>query len=213
MLRFFRMLFYLFILKPIVYFCLGLNIRNSQNLPKDGPCIIVSNHNSHLDTIVLMTLFSTKKMLKISPVAAADYFLKNKVIAWISLNIFNIIPLSRKVSKTAQESFYEELDKRLKNNSIVILYPEGSRGEPDKMSNFKSGIAHIAKLHPDVPIIPVYLEGLGMALPKGEAVLVPAICTLIIEKPLFYNGEKEEFMQNLKNIFDEMQKELVKEEI
>lgn len=213
MLKFIKRIFYLFILKPIVYFCLGLNIRNYQNLPQDGPCIIVSNHNSHLDTIVLMTLFSTRKMLKISPVAAADYFLKNPIVAWISLNIFNIIPISRKVSKTAQEEFYEELDKRLKNRDIVILYPEGSRGEPDKMSNFKSGIAHIAKLHPEVPIIPVYMEGLGMALPRGEAVFVPAICTVIVEKTLFYEGDKDEFMQKLKDIFEKMQSELVKEEI
>ncbi len=208
-----KRIFYLFVLKPIVYFCLGLNIKNAQNLPKNGPCILVSNHNSHLDTVVLMTLFSTRKMLKISPVAAADYFLKNPIVAWISLNIFNIIPLSRKVAKTAQEEFYEELDKRLNDNNIIILYPEGSRGEPDKMSNFKSGIAHIAKLHPEVPIIPVYMEGLGMALPKGEAVFVPAICTVVIEKPIFYESDKDEFMQRLKDIFDEMQKELVKEEI
>ncbi len=213
MLKFLKRIFYLFILKPIVYFCLGLNIRNSQNIPKNGPCIIVSNHNSHLDTIVLMTLFPTRKMLKISPVAAADYFLKNPIVAWISLNIFNIIPLSRKVSKTAQEEFYEKLDERLKKGYIIILYPEGSRGEPGKMSNFKSGIAHIAKLHPEVPIIPVYMEGLGMALPRGEAVFVPAICTVVVEKPIFYEGDKDEFMQKLKNIFDEMQNELVKEEI
>ena len=213
MLEFFKRIFYLFILKPIVYFCLGLNIKNHQNIPQNGPCIIVSNHNSHLDTIVLMTLFPTRKMLKISPVAAADYFLKNPIVAWISLNIFNIIPISRKVSKSAQEEFYEELDKRLKERGIIILYPEGSRGEPDKMSDFKSGIAHIAKLHPEVPIIPVYMEGLGMALPKGEAIFVPAICTVVVEKPIFFEGDKDEFMQKLKNIFDEMQGELVKEEI
>lgn len=213
MMKFFKRLFYLFILKPLVYFCLGLNIKNAENLPKDGPCIIVSNHNSHLDTIVLMTLFSTKKMLKISPVAAADYFLKNKLLAWISLNVFNIIPISRKVSKTLQENFYKELDNRLSDKSIVILYPEGSRGEPDKLSEFKTGIAHIAKLHSDVPIIPVYMEGLGMALPRGEAILVPAICSVVVGKPIYYQNDKDEFMQNLKNVFSDMQSELVKEEI
>ena len=209
----FKQLFYLIILKPIVYFCLGLNVKNAQNLPKEGPCIIISNHNSHLDTIVLMTLFSTRNMLKISPVAAADYFLKNKLLAWFSLNILNIIPLNRKVQKTAQKTFYEELDSRLKNNSIVIFYPEGSRGEPDKMTVFKSGIAHIAKLHPEVPVIPVYMEGLGMALPKGEAIFVPAICTVIVDKPIYYSGEKENFIQKIKEIYDKMKDELTKEEI
>ena len=211
--KFLKQLFYLIILKPIVYFCLGLNVRNAQNLPQNGPCIIISNHNSHLDTIVLMTLFSTRNMLKISPVAAADYFLRNRLLAWFSLNILNIIPLNRKVQKTAQKTFYEELDARLKDNSIIIFYPEGSRGEPDKMAEFKSGIAHIAKLHPEVPVIPVYMEGLGMALPKGEAVFVPAICTVIVDEPIYYSGEKEDFMQKIKEIYDKLKDELEKEEI
>ena len=213
MLTFLKRLFYLIILKPIVYFCLGLNVRNAQNLPKSGPCIIISNHNSHLDTVVLMTLFSTRNMLKISPVAAADYFLRNKLLAWFSLNILNIIPINRKVQKTAQKSFYDELNTRLENNSIIIFYPEGSRGEPDKMANFKSGIAHIAKMHPDIPIVPVYMEGLGMALPKGEAIFVPAICTVVVEEPIFYNGNKDDFMQKIKDTYDKMKSELVKEEI
>ena len=81
------------------------------------------------------------------------------------------------------------------------------------MAEFKSGIAHIAKLHPEVPIIPVYMEGLGMALPKGEAIFVPAICTVIVEEPIYYNGEKEDFMQKIKEIYDKLKDELAKEEI
>jgi len=213
MLNFFRILFYSFILKPIVYFCLGLNVKNAQYLPKKGPCIIISNHNSHLDTIVLMSLFSGQTMLKISPVAAADYFLRNKVLAWISLNFFNIIPINRKVSKSEQEKFYENLGQRLQDNSIIILYPEGSRGEPEQLANFKTGIAHIAKLYPDTPIIPIYMDGLGMALPRGEAIFVPTLCKVNVSMPIFWNNDKDLFMEDLKNIYQQMKDEIEKEKI
>ncbi|MBR2068246.1 MAG: 1-acyl-sn-glycerol-3-phosphate acyltransferase [Candidatus Gastranaerophilales bacterium] len=213
MLNFFRKFLYCFILKPIFYICLGYNIKNPNNLPKKGPCIIISNHNSHLDTLVLMTLFSGDSLLKVSPIAAKDYFLKNKLLSFISLKILNIIPLSRHVTKTSQEEFNAMLDWRLKNNSICILYPEGTRGEPEKIAKFKTGIAHIAKTYPNIPIVPIYMEGLGMALPRGEALFIPAICSIVVEEAIKYSDSKDEFMQKIKDIYDKMRNELKKEEI
>lgn len=213
LLNLFKKFFYSFIVKPAIYFCLGLNVRGGNNLPKKGPCIIIANHNSHLDTLVLISMFSGKTILKISPVAASDYFLRNKILAWISLNLFNIIPLNRKVSKSEQERFNNLLNERIQNDGIIIIYPEGTRGEPEKMTTFKAGIAHIAKMYPEVPVIPVYMEGLGMALPRSEAFFVPAICTIVVESPIYYKNNKDEFMNELKNIYEKMQKLVVKEEI
>ena len=76
-----KYLFFLFIVKPYIHFVLGVNVNDADKLPKisAGPSIIVANHNSHVDTLLLMSLFSLPQILKIHPVAAADYFCNTKL--------------------------------------------------------------------------------------------------------------------------------------
>ena len=190
-----RSLFFYLIIRPFIMIILGLNVRRWENLPKQGPAIIVANHNSHLDTLVLMTLFRGKQIHTIRPIAAADYFFKNKFIAWFSLHMMHIIPLERN-PKTKDDLFngvYEALDQ----NHIVILFPEGSRGEPEKVSRLKSGVFHLLKERPNVPVYPVFMHGLGKSLPKGERVFVPFFCDVFIGEPFPWNSNKKTFMNTL----------------
>lgn len=210
MIKFIRYIFYTLFVKPLVYICLGLNVRQAENLPKSGPAILICNHNSHLDTFVLMSLFPMDLMMKISPVAAADYFLKNKIVSWFVLNIINIVPIYRSVSKSSNSAFFDKIEERLKDNGILILYPEGSRGKPEQLEKLKSGIFHIAKKYPDIPIIPCFTHGLGIVLPKNEVLLVPAICDIMIEKPVEFVDDREKYMENLNNIFNGMRDKVVK---
>ena len=78
---FLRYMFFLLIVRPIV---LGLNVRRNQLLPTEGPAVVVANHNSHLDALTLMTLFGMRRLAIVRPVAVADYFLKNRLLAWFS---------------------------------------------------------------------------------------------------------------------------------
>ena len=196
MIRLLRLLFFLIVVRLVVLIILGLRIVNKERLPKSGPAIIVANHNSHLDTMVLISLFPIRLLGKLRPVAAEDYFLSNQWLAWFSLNIVGIIPLKRK-NLSLKEDPLAGCSEALLNGDILIIYPEGSRGEPESISNFKRGIAYLAKRHPDLPIYPIFLHGLGKALPKGEIILVPFFCDVFIGEPIWWTGQKNSFMDLL----------------
>lgn len=201
-----RYLFFALIVRPVVMVVLGLNVRHRQRLPQKGPAIIVANHNSHLDTMVLMTLLPSGMLHKIHPVAAADYFLRNRLLAWFALNIIGIIPLRRSIRASHGDPL-AAASAALDGGDILILFPEGSRGEPEKMSELKSGVSHLAKRHADVPVIPLYLHGLGKALPKGEALLVPFFCDVFVGDPLHWQGDRSQYMEQLTARFEQLAKE------
>ncbi len=191
-----RWLFFALVVRPVVAIVLGLNVRHRERLPKQGPALVVANHNSHLDTLVLMTLFPLSQLPKLRPVAAQDYFFANRMLKWFSLNVIGIIPLERRI-RSASRHPLAPIDEAIERGDIVIVFPEGSRGEPEQLCEFKSGIAHLAERHPQVPVHPVYLHGLGKALPKGEALLVPFFCDVFLGEPLTWCDDRRLFMEGL----------------
>lgn len=201
--RVLKILFFALIVKPLALVVLGLNIRGRRNLPATGPAVIVANHNSHLDTVVLMSLYPLAQVHKVKPVAAADYFLKNRFLKWFSLRVIGIIPLARK-SRQKKDELFAACKKALEDDDILILYPEGSRGEAGKMSQFKKGVFYVSKLADDVKVTPVVLNGLNKALPKGEALLVPFNCDVIIGQGRSSGDSADEFMAQLTKDFDEL---------
>lgn len=192
-----RILFILIVVKPIVLIVLGINVRHRERFPSKGPAIIIANHNSHLDTITLMSLFPLRRIPKVRPVAAADYFLKNALVAWFSEKIIGIIPIKRNHAGFSKEDPFAGCSAALKEGEILILFPEGSRGEPERISKFKKGIAHLAKRHPDVPVIPVFMHGLGKAMPKGEIILIPFFCDIFIGQEIYWHTDATDYMNRL----------------
>lgn len=202
--RLIQILFFLIIIKPVVFIVLGLNIRGKNNLPKKGPAVIAANHNSHLDTMVLMSLYPISILHKIRPVAAADYFLKNRFLKWFSQTCIGIIPLDRQ-NQTDKESLFSSCHQALDRGEILIIFPEGSRGLPEKISEIKKGLFHLVKARKDTQVTPIVMHGLGKALPKGEALLVPFNCDVIIGNTLTPNSSSDEFVIEITQTFEKLQ--------
>ena len=119
-----RILFVALVAYPVVLVVLGLNVRNRARLPRGGPAIVAANHNSHLDTLVLFTLFPLLNIPRVRPVAAADYFLANRFIAWFALNVIGIIPLQRKRTAASGDPLagcYAALER----GETLLIFPEG----------------------------------------------------------------------------------------
>ena len=193
--RFGQTLFFVLVVRPLVWVVIGLNVRFRERLPTTGPAILAANHNSHLDTLVLMTLFPLRLLSKVRPVAAADYFCRGGAREAFARGVMNILPLDRKPRPGVDP--LAGIDAALAQGDSVILFPEGTRGEPETFKEFRSGIAHIAKRHPEVPVTPVFLHGLGKALPRGEALLVPFFCDVFVGEALAWGGDREAYMAAL----------------
>lgn len=199
-----KVLFILLIVKPLVYIGLGLNIIERQNLPTKGPVIVAANHNSHLDTLVLLALFPISLVHRVRPVAAADYFLANPIVSWLSLNVIGIIPIRRAPSKSERAAIFDECHHALNQGDILIIFPEGSRGEPEVMSGLKKGIYHLVRNYNGCPVVPLVMRGLGRSLPKGTAMFVPFNCDVVLGEPIVDFTSSEHFVDTMQVEYDKL---------
>ena len=203
-----RRLFAVTVAWPICLVVLGMNIRHRNRLPLKGPAIVTPNHNSHLDTAAMLTIFPLSVIPKVRPVAAADYFLKSGLMSWFSQNMVGIIPIVRKrplaagAAAAAQADPLQGCYDALERGEILIIFPEGTRGEPEQMQELKSGVAVLAAKYPDVPVVPIFMHGLGKAMPKGAFIPVPFFVDVNIGQPMRWaedssGGDKKAFMAEM----------------
>ena len=192
----FRLLFLRLLGRPVARFFTGADVIGRERLPKSGPAIVAANHNSHLDTLLLLSVFPPRTLAKVRPVAAADYFLANPALSWFSRRIVGITPISRTVARG--EDVLAPAKAALARGEIVVVFPEGTRGDPEEMAPLKTGVARLAEAFPEAPVAPVWIQGAGRVLPKGSWVPVPMNCCVLVGEPLRWTGDKASFMAELR---------------
>ena len=112
--------------------------------------------------------------------AAADYFMKNQWLAWFSRHCLDIIPMERDDS-IPREQLLAGCYHALAEQQIMVFFPEGTRSlTEERECKLKRGIHYLTQHYPDTQVIPIILHGLGKALPKGEALLVPFNCDVMV---------------------------------
>lgn len=150
-----------------------LKINGISNIPKQ-PFIICSNHQSHLDALILSYLASSNYSKTIM-IAAKDYWYDSRKRFLISRLFFNVLPLSRTDSSenfrmrqvaAIAKDFIEE------NGKCVVILPEGTRSKSRKMMPFKNGVLMLSKLT-GLPILPVYIKGSANCWSKGKGWVKP----------------------------------------
>lgn len=194
--RIVQMLFFAFVVRPFLALFIGLRVRGREHLPESGPFILIANHSSHLDTVSLLSLFPLNRLQLIRPVAAADYFDRNKIISVLSRTLFNILPIARK-HITPENNPIRQMQAALEAGDSLIIFPEGTRGSGEDLGEFRSGVAHLLEKKPDICVVPAYLINMGRSLPKGEFIPVPFFCEIRLGKPVTIEGNRREITARL----------------
>jgi 1-acyl-sn-glycerol-3-phosphate acyltransferase len=199
-----QVIFFAALIKPFMLLFIGLRVRGRNHLPESGPFLLIANHSSHLDTIALLSLFPLAQLGRIRPVAAADYFERNRLISWFTKAFFNILPIAR-AHITAQNNPLDVMRAALAAGDSLILFPEGTRGSGEAPGKFRAGAAHLIEHVPDVPVVPAYLLNMGRSLPKGQYIPVPFFCEIRFGPPLKPHGRRREILEQLESAVQELQ--------
>src|SRR5947207_5070551 len=186
-----QIIFFALAIRPFMALFIGLRIRGREHLDCSKPFILIANHSSHLDTMSLLSLFPLSRLRRIRPVAAADYFERNKFVSILTKTLFNILPIARK-NITAENNPLRRMRGAIDAGDSILIFPEGTRGSGVEMGEFRSGVAHLIEKMPDVPVVSAYLVNMGRSLPKGEFIPVPFFCEVRIGAPQIFQGSRQE---------------------
>jgi len=163
--------------------CQSVKVEGRENLPKAAPVILVANHQSHLDALVLACALSLRLRNSVFPIAAGDTFFQTPTARIFAAAAMNALPLWR---ENAGRHAMEQLRSRLITEPCgYILFPEGTRSRTGQMAAFRAGIGMlIAKSR--VPIVPCHLSGTYEAMPPQRRVPRRGRITLRIGKPVVF---------------------------
>lgn len=194
-----QILFFALFVRPLMAIFIGYRTQGRQWLPEAGPFVLIANHSSHLDTVSLLNLFPLRRLRDIQPVAAADYFERNRFVAWFSHTFFNTLPIARR-RITQENNPIQRMLAQLRAGKSLIIYPEGARGSGEEIGPIRPGIAHLLQQMPRLPVIPVYLVNHGRILPKGEWFPAPFLCEIRVGQPQVFNcGNRKEILEKLRS--------------
>lgn len=156
--------------------------------PEPRQRIYFANHTSNLDTVVLWAALPPELRQSTRPVAAADYWGHGRLRRAFGIGVLRAVLIDR---ATGGRAALDPLHAALAEGDSLIIFPEGGRFPGPLPQPFKSGLYHLAQAHPDVELIPVWLENSGRALPKGASIPIPVSASAVFGVPLAPMPEEE----------------------
>ena len=146
--------------------------------PSSAQRVYFANHTSNGDFILLWAVLPPRMRAVTRPVAALDYWLSTPLRAFIGREVFRAVLIDRRPEARVADPV-TQMAEALDDGSSLIVFPEGQRNASHAaLLPFKSGLYHLARMRPDVDLVPVWIENLNRVMPKGEIVPVPLLCTV-----------------------------------
>ncbi len=179
------------------------------------PVIFAPNHTSNLDTIALLAAVPRPFRNRIAPAVSQDYFLaylrgtgtfrERSTLGlqyFLGVTLFNMFPLPQ--STTGMRETLRFAGRRADRGDSILIFPEGRRTPDGKMHAFRAGVGLLA-VNLQIPVVPVYIDGLYEVLPVHENWPAPGPARLSIGKPMRF-GETEDYRRATARIEEAVRK-------
>ncbi len=147
-------------------FCLlffKFRILGRENVPGDGPLILVSNHQSFLDP-VFCGIFLKRPLYFL----ARDTLFRNRFFGWLISSV-NTIPVRR---GQADLTAVKTIIGKLRQGGGVCLFPEGTRTSDGGISPFKAGVGILCR-RGGATVLPVLIDGAFECWPRHKKIFTP----------------------------------------
>jgi 1-acyl-sn-glycerol-3-phosphate acyltransferase len=151
--------------------------------PTPAQRIYFANHTSHIDTMAIWAALPRPLRRHTRPVAARDYWGRGGLRSYVAVKGLHAVLIDRAREDRSTDPL-EPLHAALAAGDSLIIFPEGTRGTGALPGPFKSGLFHLGSRFPAVELVPVYLENLHRAMPKGVSLPIPLTCTVRFGAPL-----------------------------
>jgi 1-acyl-sn-glycerol-3-phosphate acyltransferase len=161
---------------------LNLEIEGIENLPKTGPYLLISNHQSYFDPIFCGIPLRRTDLYFL----ARDTLFRNKFFSFL-ISSLNAIPVKRGQSDMTA---LKTVIKRLKEGYVVCLFPEGTRTLDGKILDFKPGLGLICRRGGAI-VVPTVIDGAFEVWPKKKKLFSTGTVAVCYGKPMSTAQVKE----------------------
>jgi long-chain acyl-CoA synthetase len=175
----------------------------AQLSPLQGPAIFAANHQSHMDTPVIMAALPPRFRYRLAVAMAKEFFkphffpeqyggaarFTNGLNYYLAALMFNAFPLPQREAGARQTLRY--IGEVLGDGFSVLIFPEGHRTDAGEIDRFRPGIGMIAS-RLGVPVVPVRIEGLERVLHHTWRMARPGRVRVAFGEPLELTGDDYE---------------------
>jgi 1-acyl-sn-glycerol-3-phosphate acyltransferase len=167
----------------ILRFITGVRRLPPELLPARRPVVFFANHGSHLDAPLIWACLPPAWRDRTRPVAGRDYWERNALRRHLAAHVMHAVLIDRR-AVSVRHNPLDALRAALNRGDSLLIFPEGTRSLDGTLQPFKSGLYHLARDHPTLPLVPIYLENLSRILPKHELLPVPFVASVFVGPPL-----------------------------
>jgi len=170
-----------------------------KNVPKTGGALMISNHQSYLDPVLL----GVNLPRPLSYLAKSELF-RNRFLSWLITSLRAFPVRQGKGDKAA----IEETIRRLREGHMLNIFPEGTRTEDGEIAPIQRGAALVVR-RANVPIVPAVIHGSFDAWPYKQKLFRARPICVLYGKPLHVDGLKGEQIvalidRTLREMFDDL---------